>query len=119
MIADIIQEFATPFTVRRTNEATTFVDGLAQVTTDVDEFEVCDGSVQPLKAQERMLMPELIRDRGMLKIYTKTAVRSVDVEGKKRADRITYGDQAYVVQSVEDWDAHGDYYKIVAVKEDD
>jgi hypothetical protein len=109
----------TPITVRRTNEATTYVKGLAQVTTDVDEFCIQDVSVQPMVARERQVLPELIRDSELLKLYTKCTLQSVDVEGKKRADRIDYKGQEYVVQSVEDWFEHGGFYKVIAVKEDD
>jgi hypothetical protein len=111
--------FETPITVRRTNQATTFVNGRAQIPTDVDTFQVIHVSVQPMQARERQVLPELIRDRELLKMYTKTLLQSVDVEGKVRADRLTYNDHEYVVQSIEDWFAHGGYYKVVAVKEND
>lgn len=120
MIGDIIDTFAPVcITVRRVNEATTFVNGLAQVVTDVTEFELDRVSVQPMTGRERELVPELIRDRELIKIYTTCSLLSVDVEGKKRADRLDYNNQEYVVQSVENWHDHGGFYKIVAVKEND
>jgi len=119
MIGDIIDTFATPLCVRRASTETTYVGGLAQVVTSVEEFTIQCSSVQPMGAQERLLVPEMIRDHELLKTYTRFALRSVDVDGKVRADRCTYGCDNYVVQSVEDWSAHGAFYKVVLLKEDD
>ncbi len=119
MIADSISCFATPITVRRTNAATTFVNGRSQPPTDVDTFLLENVSVQPMLARERVVLPELIRDREILKLYTPCSLQSVNVEGKVRADRIDYNSQEYVVQSVEDWSAHGGFFKVIAVKEND
>ena len=119
MIGDIISQFQTPITVHRVEASTVFVEGLAEVVEDVTEFCLANVSVQPLIARERELLPELIRDREVIKMYTVCPLRSVDVEGKKRADRIDWQDQEYVIQSVEDWTQHGGYYKVTAVKEDD
>lgn len=119
MIEQAIDCFTQSVTVRRVNQATSFVDGLAQVVTDVDEFCVDHASVQPMKANERMVMPEGIRDSAMIKIYTDCRLLCVDIEGKKRADRLDWKGEEYVVQSCEDWVADGGYYKIVAIKEND
>lgn len=122
MIGTIIPHFATPLTVRRTYDATTFVDGIAQPYTNVDTFQINKVCVQPLIGRERELLPELIRDREVIKIYQYTnedKLRSVDIEGQLLADRIDYQDHEYVVQSVEDWSLHGAYYKVLAVKEND
>lgn len=119
MIADAIDCFPSPITVRRTNAATTFVDGLAVVPTDVNEFCLDRVSVQPMSPRERMLLPELIRDRELIKLYTACNLQSVNVEGKIRADRLAYRGQNYVVQSVEDWENDGGFFKVVAVKEND
>lgn len=119
MIGEIIQEFATPITVHRSTAATTFVDGIEQISTTDIEFVINKVSVQPVLGRERENLPELIRDREVIKLYTQTQLKSVDVEGKKHADRIDWQDQEYVVQSVEDWTLHGGYYKCTAVKEND
>lgn len=119
MISGAIDAFNTPITVRRTNTATVFVDGLSQVQTDVDEFCINRCSVQPMSARERRLLPSGISDKELLKLYTPCTLKSVDVEGKVKADRIDYNGQEYVVQSVEDWQAHGGFFKVVAIKEND
>lgn len=119
MISSAIDAFATPITVQRSTVAVEFVDGIAQPVTSVDEFEIFDCSVQPMTAQERLLLPELIRDREVAKCYTKCELRTVDVEGKEMADRVTYAEQQYVVQSVQNWTLHGQYYKAILVKEND
>lgn len=120
MIGEIISEFSVPITVRRTNVATTYVNGLAQVTTNVDTFDLEQGvSVQPLTGKQREVVPEGFRDRNLIKLYTQTELRGIDVAGKVRADRITYSDEDYVVYSIENWDPNGCYWKVIAIKEND
>ena len=119
MIGAIIDRFNTPVTVRRTNESTTYTNGLAEVVTDVDTFRLDHVSVQPVTGRERQLLPEGIRDRAIIKLYTRCPLLSVDVEGKVRADRIDYEDQEYVVQNVENWEPNGGFYKVLAIKEND
>lgn len=122
MIGRIISHFSTPLTVRRTYDTVTFVNGIAQPHTDVNEFCLRNVCVQPVIGRERELLPELIRDREVIKIYNYTKeckLRCVDIEGKEQADRLDYEDEEYVVQSVEDWHLHGAYYKVLAVKEND
>ena len=117
MISAAIDAFATTIEVSRATLATEFVDGIAQPVTTYDDFELTGCSMQPMTARERMLLPELIRDRETMKVYTKCQLRSVDVEGKILADRVTYREQTYVVQSVQDWVPHGEFYKAILVKE--
>lgn len=119
MIAGAIGSFNTPVVVTRSTTAVQFVDGIAQPVTTTDQFELGGISVQPMAAKERVLLPELIRDREVLKAYTQCELHSVDVAGKLLADRVTYRGQDYVVQSVQDWAPHGQYYKVTLVKEDD
>ncbi len=119
MIGRIISYFNTPITVRRTTEATTFVNGLAQLVTSIDTFHLNGVSVQPLTGRERELLPEGIRDRELKKIYSRCPLLSIDVQGKVHADRIDDYGQEYVVQSVENWDRIGGYYKVIIIKEND
>lgn len=114
-----IDAFHTPLNVRRYTQAVTFTDGIAQTVTDVDEFEMHGTCVQPMNPRERQLLPELIRDREVSKVYTKCQLRSVDVVGKVLADRINYRDENYVVQSVFDYEPHGQYWKVLLIKEND
>lgn len=118
-VSAAIDAFHTTLAVRRYTESVTFVDGIAQTVTEVDEFELVGTSFQPMNARERVLLPELIRDRELAKVYTKCELRSVDIVGKKLADRVTYRDERYIVQSVEDWAPHGDFWKVTLVKEND
>ena len=118
MIGAIIGRVSVPFDVTRTNEATTFVAGLAQIPDDVDTFEA-RGSVQQMSGRERLVLPELIRDRETLKIYTQCELRPVDVAGETRADRIDYEGDRYVVHSVKNWEAVGGFYRAIIVKEND
>lgn len=119
MISNAIDAFPSPLMVHRATVAVEFVDGVAQPTTSWDEFEIVPISVQPMVGRERLLLPELIRDREVLKAYTRCELKSVGMEDKLLADRVTFKEQRYVVQSVEDWSTHGEYWKAILVKEDD
>lgn len=119
MVGDIIPEFATPITVRRPVGAVTFVDGIEQPASDPLVFCISCCSVQPVTGREREVLPELIRDREVSKVYTQYRLRSVDIEGKTLADRVDWEGQEYIVQSVGNWCPHGGYYKVLIVKEDD
>ena len=118
VIGRIIEHFNTPITVRRATDATEFTNGLADVV-EVDTFSLSGINVQPLTGRERELLPEGIRDKGLIKLYTQCPLLSVDVEGKVKADRLDYRDQEYVVQTVEDWCPNGGYYKVLAIKVND
>lgn len=119
MISNVIDAWVTPITVTRVLASTQFVDGIAQPVTQTDVFTVNDCSVQPLTEKERVVLPELIRDRSTMKVYTKTELRTVDVAGKELADRVSYLGESWIVQTVQDWVAHGQYYKAILVKEND
>lgn len=119
MISFAIDAFATPLVVTRTTESTTFVDGIAVPTTEEQVFDVVPVSVQPMTAHERQLLPELIRDREVLKAYTRCELRTVDVANKVKADRITYREQEWVVNAVQDWSELGGFWKAILVREDD
>ena len=119
MISSTIDAFNTPLVVTRTEQTVTYVDGIAQPVTETDTFELTGCSLQPMTARERLVLPELIRDRETVKVYTKCRLRGVDMVDKVLADRVTYGEQEFVVMSVEDWTAHGAFYKVVLMKEND
>ena len=119
MIGYIINTFNTPIQVTRTNSETVYVDGIAQVNTDTDTFCLNGVSVQPMTGKEREVLPQLIRDRSLIKVYSRCRLHSVDVEGEVLADRVDYEDEEYVVQTVENWGPNGSYYKAVCIKEND
>ena len=119
MLEKLIDCFNTPIQVTRYNAAVAFVDGVEQPVTSTSMFCVSGVSVQPTNGRERVLLPELIRDKETVKIYSKVRLRGVDVAGKVLADRITYDDERWVVHSCTDWYRHEKYYKVIAVKEND
>lgn len=74
-------------------------------------------SVQPVTGDERLLLPEGVRTREVVKAYCRTLLRTDNAPSGHQADRIEYKDEFYEVFNVEDWSDHGDYYKVMAVKE--
>lgn len=118
-LGDTIKCFKTPIVIKRAAAATTFVNGLAQATSRTS-INVPDASVQPVSGNERLLLPEGIRDREIVKIYAKCEIRGIDVAGPTKADKIEHDGKTYVVQTVVDWSQHikGNYYKAICVKEE-
>ena len=82
------------------------------------EFEA---SVQPLRADEMLDLPENRRSRAAIKLYTETKLRTVSVDKKTQPDIIVPQSGAFKgvefeVDAVTDWDEVGGYYKALATK---
>lgn len=62
------------------------------------------------------LLPEGFRTKQAVKIYSPEELRTGDAEAHVEADRVEYRGETFEVHSVEDWDDHGAYWKVIAVK---
>ena len=116
-LGDLISRCATPVIVTREGTGSwangRYVEGTEETS------EVCDVSWQPMSPKDRELLPEAIRTKELLLGFSKTKLRTTDVNLGTKADRFTYKDEVYVVDSVEDWFDHGGFYRIVAEKAND
>jgi hypothetical protein len=74
-------------------------------------------SIQPMSGKERQLLPEDIRTKNTVKIYSREQLKTTDVAGKVSADKVVYKGVTYEVAVSEDWQEHGEFYKAICVAE--
>ena len=103
---NISSDFKKAFKLTR-RTATTFVKGRAVKgsATTTDE----EGSVQALRQEELLQLPEGQRNRGAIVIYTETTLPlyTLNEVTNVPADIIEYNGQLYEVQIAEGWDYLG------------
>jgi hypothetical protein len=91
-----------------------WVDG-SYVDTTID---VCP---QPMSTDDLMLLPEGMRTKGAVKLYTLSLVKSADEASavKTPPDEITYDGLVYQVQQTWKWRVGIlDHYKVIAVRKE-
>lgn len=72
------------------------------------------GSIQPLVGRDLELLPEGLRTRELLKIYSATPLL---VHGaNQNPDLITISGVQYQVETAEQWGPDGNYYKMIVAK---
>jgi hypothetical protein len=74
-------------------------------------------SIQPVSGKERQLLPEDIKTKNTVKIYSREQLKTTNVIGKIPADKVVYKGVSYEVAVSEDWQEHGGFYKAIAVQE--
>lgn len=75
-------------------------------------------SVQPLGAREIQMLPEGVRTRQNIVLYSIDELRTAGVQENTDADVVEYLGKKFEVHTVEDWADNGIYYKSVAAKVD-
>lgn len=76
-------------------------------------------SVQPMTPKETRLLPEHLRNRGIIKLYTETELKPVSPTNNTLADTFTWRGNDYVVWGVESWiNTDIPHYKVIAFKKD-
>lgn len=100
-----VSEFITHFQVDITrytvagsydNDTGKFVDGASSII----KVDLC---IQPVKEKDRKLLPEAVRNKEVIKIYTETILKITDDKNKIRGDRFTYNARTYEIFKVQDW----------------
>ena len=69
------------------------------------------GSFQPLTGKERDALPEGVRTREALKVYTKSEIRTADQHTGTPADEIEYDGRVFVVTAVDRYPKLIPHYK--------
>ncbi len=110
----VITRFGTTLTVQRYAAPTT--DGHGRIIPAVPESLSITASVQDVSGRELMRLPEGLRTRDLVTVYTTDDLRGADDAAGTPPDRFTLGTNTYEVQMVEDWTAIGDYVKAIAAK---
>jgi len=73
-------------------------------------------SIQPVSGKDRMMLPEGIRSKEIIKLYTTFLLQTDNAEGSTKSDVVVYNGCRYDVITVEDWTVDGGYYKAVAAR---
>lgn len=93
--------FSRKFTLIRPSVEGEYIDGIWTPGTTA-EREI-DGSVQPLSARERMMLPEGIRTKASVKIYTEEPLFTAEPGGMKQSDRLRIDGVIWEVVSGQDY----------------
>lgn len=72
--------------------------------------------VQPVSGRDLLRLPEGLRTRELVAVFTPTALRTTDEHAGTPADRFTWQGRTYEVQLVEEWSHLGGYRRAVAAK---
>lgn len=117
-LVDSIGMFATPVDIIREKEGSYNSKG-RYVPGATTETCFANISIQPLSARERLQLPEAIRTKELVLVYSKDELRTDRPGDGLKADRFVYKGNTYVVNTVEDWSDHGGFYKVIAEKAND
>ena len=77
-----------------------------------------DLCIQPTGQKERLLLPEAVRDKQIIKLYHEPELKITDNSAKIKGDVFTYNSRKYRVFSTSDWNTGNydiKYYKSYAV----
>ena len=81
-------------------------------------ISVIKAVVQSLNSNELLTLPEGERTKRLIKIHTKSVLKTVDVVNSTSADKVVYSGETYKVINVFDRLVNGGYIKAIAVRED-
>lgn len=73
-------------------------------------------NVQPASGRDLLRLPEGLRTRETIAIWTAAELRTADEDAGTPADRVAYGGATYQVENVEGWGVLGGYRKAIAAK---
>lgn len=73
-------------------------------------------SIQPTSGEDLVRLPEGVRTRELVTVFTPTELQVKNAPAGTEADRIAYKGASYEVQTVEKWDEQGGFYRAVAAK---
>lgn len=85
-------------------------------TADFDIIPVSRVVVVPGAGKFVERLPEGLRTREAIRVYTTTQLQSADDPGGAPPDLIDWQGKTYEVQIIEDWTAHGGAFKVLALK---
>ena len=84
----------------------------------VDTTFPMTASIQPLSMQELQRLPEGMRSQGRVKVYTQIELFTLKQPTGIPPDRFSYNGVDYLVETKDDWEDTGDYFKFIAVRVD-
>ena len=118
MTLQVTDDFFIDVTIRRASGVGSFVKGIYQEP-GTSDF-AAKASLQPLRPEELVNLPEAQRNRKSYKVYTEVELKTA-VENGAPADILIFSGTEYEIQGVEQWVTPGldlPHYKSIAVKLD-
>lgn len=107
--------FRSPFTLTRKTTPDTLVNG--KMVAGSSTTSTIQASVQPLRGQEMMLLPEARRTSQAVVIYTDTQLRVANTAAGYNADVVTAFGQSFEILSCEPWQSNViNHYRAIGVK---
>lgn len=67
-------------------------------------FTLKNCSIQPVSGNEKITLPEGLKEKVTYKLYTSTKVKTVDYDDYTLADRVDFNGDRFIVIKVQDWD---------------
>lgn len=114
-VGSAIDNFATtPISVIK-HTAGTYTNGrFTEGTTTAQEQKV---SVQPMTGRDLQLLPEGLRVRNSIVVFSREELKTADTALKVPADQVVYKSRTYEVHTSEDWSDHGGFYRTICIQE--
>lgn len=110
-LRSVIQSFGTLVNVE-TPQVTTWSGGIASEPGKVTRRVLM--VIQPISGRDAQILPDGVRVDDVISVWAVSRLRTVEDPDGKPADRIVWQGARYEVQSCEDWNHLGTYYKVVA-----
>lgn len=73
-------------------------------------------TVEPMKPQELQILPEGLRSRLPIYIYTNEELKTASVADSKEPDILTYNDLDYEVHQVQNWTQMIPHFKVMCLR---
>lgn len=111
-LSGVIESFASTYTVTRQSASAYGDDGVLDApTTSTVTIRAC---VQPVTGRELQRLPEGLRTRELLSVWTATQLFTQGAG--QDPDLLDIDGDTWEVQTVERWDTLGAYWKVVVAK---
>lgn len=104
----------TTLTVTRRAAPTT--DGRGRVVAGAASTFAIAASVQPVSGRDLLRLPEGLRTRELVAVFTSGALRTNDDATRAPPDTFAWQGATYQVEKLEDWGPVGGYVKAIAAK---
>ena len=112
LAAPLIARFGQPLTITRATGAPTD-DGHGRVVPAPTAPLTVTASVQPITGADLLRLPEGLRARELIKVYTATPLQTLNDAAGTVADTLAWNGSTYQVAHVEAWQGH---WKCTAAK---
>jgi hypothetical protein len=116
-LSGVVESFSLPDGLQITRRGVpTFTQGLMTATGSAQTFTASPAFVHPTSGREVMGLPEGLRSRETITVYSAQALRGALEPGGTQGDLVAYNGVTYEVQTAQPWADLGTYYRALATK---